>query len=115
MSTITKIDLVKSVAHNTGLLQCEAEKAIEALLLDIMLALGNGHRVEIRGFGVWHVRIGKSRVGRIPCRPGSESIHIPSRPTLRFKPSKNLKDAVRSAPVQPRLKGGNLFDASLEQ
>jgi nucleoid DNA-binding protein len=100
MSTFTKIDLVKATAHRTGLLQCDTEKTVEALLAEITTALAGGHRVEFRGFGVWDVRLGKARIGRIPCKPDSEPIQIPARPTLRFKPSKDLKAAVRSISQQ---------------
>ena len=96
MSTLTKAIAVKNVAEKTGLKQYAVKRAVNVLLYEIQSALSTGQRVEFRGFGVWEVRLGKPRVGRNPSDPGSATISIPARPSLRFKLSKNLKFAVRS-------------------
>ncbi|MCK9229466.1 MAG: integration host factor subunit beta [Syntrophales bacterium] len=66
--------------------------AVDILFDSIRDALIEGDRIEIRGFGVFSVKTRKPRVGRNP-RTG-ESVFIPERRTLLFKPGKKLKEMV---------------------
>ena len=53
-------------------------------------ALGDGKRIELRGFGVFQVRDRKRGVGRNP-KTGVEVTISPGK-TVRFKPGKELKN-----------------------
>ena len=53
-------------------------------------ALGDGKRIELRGFGVFQVRNRKRGVGRNP-KTGVEVTIAPGK-TVRFKPGKELKN-----------------------
>jgi nucleoid DNA-binding protein len=93
--TTTKIDLIKYVAKQTGQTQAVVELVINALISQIAGSLASFQRVELRNFGVWEVYIGASRVGRNPALPEQGPIHIPPRPTVRFRSSQELKSTVQ--------------------
>lgn len=84
-----KYDIVNHVVNRTGLSKTRAEMAIQAVLDAMKDALGNGERIELRGFGVFDVRPRKTGIGRNP-RTGEEAV-IPSGKVVRFKPGKDLQ------------------------
>jgi len=63
--------------------------------------LANGDSVEIRNFGVFDVRLTKSKVGRNPKVPNSE-VKIPPAATVKFKTGKLLKERLEK--LTPSLK-----------
>ncbi len=67
----------------------KAAKAVESILYAMKEALGQGKRIELRGFGVFQVRDRKRGVGRNP-KTGVEVAIAPGK-TVRFKPGKGLK------------------------
>jgi integration host factor subunit beta len=46
--------------------QRDVEQAVDTIFDQIVLALANGDRVELRGFGSFSVRVREGRVGRNP-------------------------------------------------
>ena len=56
-------------------------------------ALASGRDVELRNFGVFEVRLTKSRVGRNPHKPEKDVI-IPARATVKFKSGKVMRQRV---------------------
>ncbi len=84
-----KYDIVNHVVNRTGLSKTRAGMAIQAVLDAMKDALGNGERIELRGFGVFDVRPRKTGIGRNP-RTGEEAV-IPSGKVVRFKPGKDLQ------------------------
>ena len=56
-------------------------------------ALAEGHKVELRNFGVFDVVTRKARVGRNPKNP-PVTVQIPPKKTVWFRPSEELKSAV---------------------
>lgn len=60
---------------------------IESLVDEILTVLTDGHRIELRGFGVFKTKTRKSRNGRNP-RTG-ESVKVPSYVAPTFKFSKD--------------------------
>lgn len=99
MNTLTKTMALKTVAQKTGLARIKVKKTVEAVLTEIQLALAAGDRVEFRNFGVWEVKMSSARMGRNPSNPKCVAVPIPARPSVRFKPSKNLKSIVRTEPL----------------
>ena len=85
-----KADLVNRVAEVSDVPRAVAAKAIETILGAMKAALGNGKRIELRGFGVFQVRDRKRGVGRNP-KTGVEVVIAPGK-TVRFKPGKHLRD-----------------------
>lgn len=56
-------------------------------------ALAEGHKVELRNFGVFDVVTRKARVGRNPQKPHGDRADS-AKKTVWFRPSEELKSAV---------------------
>ncbi len=89
---MTKADLVSRVFHKTGFPKKDLAIIIDAVFETMREALENEERIEIRGFGVFSIKVRKPKVGRNP-KTGEEVI-IPQRKVVHFKPSKLLKKAL---------------------
>jgi len=93
MSNFTKRDLVLQISKETGIIQAEVFTIIQQTLDAITTALASGRDVELRNFGVFEVRLTKSRVGRNPKKPETD-VRIPARATVKFKSGKILRQRV---------------------
>jgi DNA-binding protein HU-beta len=83
-----KQDIIQQVVERTGLPRNKAEAAVDSIFESLKRALGEGDRIELRGFGVFNVRPRKTGIGRNP-RTGTEVTITPGR-AVRFKPGKEL-------------------------
>ncbi|MEW5722627.1 MAG: HU family DNA-binding protein [Thermodesulfobacteriota bacterium] len=88
---MTKAELISNIAGETGLSKAAAEKALDALLANVVKGVKAGN-VSLPGLGSFSVTKRKARKGRNP-RTG-EPIKIPASKTVKFKAAKALKDAV---------------------
>lgn len=62
-----KSELVQRIAtHKPHLYARDVEKIVNSILDEITVTLTQGHRVELRGFGVFGVKPQAARVGRNP-------------------------------------------------
>jgi len=93
MGNLTKRDLVVRISNDTGLVQQDVFKVIQQTLDHITDALATGQDVELRNFGVFEVRLTKSRVGRNPNKPENDVV-IPARATVKFKAGKIMRQRV---------------------
>ncbi len=93
MPNLTKRDLVMQISKETGLTQQEVFAVIQKTLDQITDALASGQDVELRNFGVFEVRLTKSRVGRNPHKPEKDVI-IPARAMVKFKSGKVMRQRV---------------------
>ena len=84
-----KLDIINEVVSKTGITKTQAEMAFETVFGSLKRALGEGARVELRGFGIFNVRPRKTGIGRNP-RTGDE-VAIPPGKAVRFKPGKELQ------------------------
>ncbi len=84
-----KQDIIQQVVERTGLPRNKAEAAVDTIFESLKKALGEGDRIELRGFGVFNVRPRKTGIGRNP-RTGTEVTITPGR-AVRFKPGKELQ------------------------
>jgi DNA-binding protein HU-beta len=89
---MNKMDLVSTVADETGLAKAQASEAVDAVFNAIETALKSKSEVRLVGFGTFQTATRKASKGRNP-RTGEE-IDIPASTSVRFKPGKGLKDAV---------------------
>lgn len=87
-----KADLIVKVSQELNLPKKKAEEGVNIFFSTIKEALLKGERVEIRGFGSWHWRKRKGRIGRNP-KTGSK-VKVPAKKILYFKPSKLLKELI---------------------
>ena len=93
MANLTKRDLVVAISNETGLIQSDVFNVIQKTLDHITEALAKGEGVELRNFGVFEVRLTRSRVGRNPNQPEVD-VPIPSRATVKFKAGKIMRQRV---------------------
>ena len=92
---MTKSELIARIAElNPHLYQSDAEKIVSAVFDAIADSLAKGHRIELRGFGVFSVRSRNARAGRNP-RTG-EKVRVEAKNVPFFKAGKKLKDRLNS-------------------
>lgn len=86
-----KLDLVNAVVErlDNRVSRSKAEAAVETVFQSMKRSLAQGHRIELRRFGVFNVKRRKTGVGRNP-RTG-EQVNIPPGKAVRFKPGKELQ------------------------
>lgn len=90
--TMTKRELVIRVANMLGMTQSDVAKIVEASFEALSQSLAQGHRWELRDFGVLEVKKRASRIGRNP-RTGAQ-VPVPERKVVTFRPGKKMKDSV---------------------
>ena len=90
---MTKRDLVMRIAKETGLIQQDVFAVLQKTLDYIVESLAKGESVEFRNFGVFEVRIRKSRIGRNPNKP-THVVTIPTRKVVKFKMGRIMKSMV---------------------
>lgn len=84
-------ELIQKIADaNPDLSQKVAEKVVQTVFDEIIAALANGDRVELRGFGAFSVKARDARVGRNP-RTG-EAVKVDDKKVPFFKTGKLLRD-----------------------
>jgi len=90
---MTKRDLVIKIAKETGFIQNDVADVVQHTIDYIAEELIAGNTIELRNFGVFEVKVRKSRKGRNPNRPENEVV-IPERAVVKFRAGKELKEAV---------------------
>lgn len=90
---MTKRDLVIRISNETGLVQQQVLDVIQRTLDYISEEVTKGNTVELRNFGVFEVKVRKARVGRNPNQPETD-VPIPERAVVKFKPGKEMREAV---------------------
>jgi integration host factor subunit beta len=84
-----KSELVHRIASaNTHLYEREVEKVVGTIFDEITNAMARGDRVELRGFGVFSVRVRPARTGRNP-RTGA-SVPVQQKALPFFKAAKEM-------------------------
>ncbi len=92
---MTRSELItKLLQYNPNLRQAEAEKIIQNIFEKISHSLGDGMRVELRGFGSFFLKEREERTGRNP-RTG-EQVFVPKHRVLSFRCGKALHDMVNN-------------------
>ena len=90
--TMTKRELVIRVANKLGMTQNDVAKIIEGTFETISHTLAEGHRWELRDFGVLEVKTRAARIGRNP-RTGQQ-VPVLERRVVTYRPGKKMKDLV---------------------
>ena len=90
---MTKRDLVVKIAREINLNQSEVAETVQKTLDYIAAELIAGRTIELRNFGVFEIKVRKSRVGRNPNQPENK-VTIPERAVVKFRAGKDLKEAV---------------------
>lgn len=84
--------MVTKIAEKTSVDKKNVEAVLSAFMDIVTETLTAGDKVSLVGFGAFEVSERAAREGRNPAT--GESIHIGPSKSPKFKPSKNLKEAV---------------------
>ena len=92
---MTKQGLIDALAHRHKLTKAATEKLVEDLFKTVMnAAIDGGFRYP--RFGTFAPRIRAAHKVPNHKQPG-QMLEVPARPTIGFRPSKNMKDVVAYA------------------
>jgi nucleoid DNA-binding protein len=96
---VTKKDMARAIADETGLTQGQAREVIQRIFDGITKTLLSEGRIELRNFGVFEVRERKPRRARNP-RTG-EAVDVPGKRVVTFKLGKEMEERVRRLKEAP--------------
>ncbi len=96
---MTKSELIARLAdQNPHLYLRDVEKIVETIFDEISMALANGDRVELRGFGAFSVKHRDARIGRNP-RTG-ETVQVEAKRLPFFKTGKGLRERLNETKTE---------------
>ena len=90
--SLTKKDLISSVANFSGLSKVDSTHALDAIIQSIQKELALGNDIRLTGLGTFCVKKREARDGRNPKT--GKTIKIAATILPKFKASKNLKEAI---------------------
>ena len=94
--SMIRSELVEKIAEaNPHLYQRDVERIVSTVFNEIIEALADGDRVELRGFGAFSVKKRDARIGRNP-RTG-ESVQVEEKHVPFFKTGKLLRDRLNGS------------------
>ncbi len=76
----------------------QTEHGVKDIFEQMTIALENGNRIEIRGFGSFSVRFRKPRLARNPKT--GEKVHKPGKYSPYFRPGKEMRERVNLSAKQ---------------
>ncbi len=107
---MTRSELIAHLATaNPHLRQQDVELIVATIFNEIVVALGRGDRVELRGFGAFSTKRRAARTGRNP-RTG-EAVDVAGKAVPYFKPGKELRERVNAGPPQGQRRARSLTPA----
>jgi len=89
---MNKAELIAKIAEDADVSKAMSEKLLNATLSGIKEGLTDDGNLTLVGFGTFSVVKRAARKGRNPQT--GKTIKIPAKKVVKFKPGKNLKDAV---------------------
>ena len=89
-----KQDIVDNVANATGLTKVEVEAVLNESFGEIIRALSNNEKIELRGFGTFTTKLRNARIGRNPKT--GDPVAIPQKKMPFFKMGKLMKERINS-------------------
>ena len=90
---MTKKDIVLRITDMTAIKQVDVKKVVQKTFDVIVDSLMRLEKVELRNFGVFKIKERRARFGRNP-RTG-ESVPVPPRKVVVFKPGLEMKKKIR--------------------
>ena len=85
-------ELIEKVAATADLEKAEAGRVVEPVRDALSAAVKGQEKVSLQGLGIFDITDRKARQGRNPAT--GEVIQIAATKSIKFRPSKSLKDAV---------------------
>lgn len=89
---MTKADLINAIAEKAGITKVAAEKSVKAFVETLTDCMKNGDKLTLVGFGTFSTATRAARQGQNPQT--GKKIDIAASVAPKFKPGKDLKDAV---------------------
>jgi nucleoid DNA-binding protein len=89
---MTKADLVRDVAQETGIYRKDVATVVDTFLNALKDAMRKGNHIEIRQFGTFKLKTRQARIGRNPKT--SEEVPVPERVVPTFKFSRDFKHSI---------------------
>ena len=90
---MTRAELIQQLSVRFPQLTApDIDLSVRAILDEMVRAMTNGERVEIRGFGSFNLNYRPQRKGRNPKT--GETLMVPAKFVPRFKPGKELRKRV---------------------
>jgi nucleoid DNA-binding protein len=99
---VTKKDMAKEIAEETGITQIQAKEIIQQVFDGITETLVQEGRIELRNFGVFQVKKRNARKARNP-RTG-EKVKVPGRMVVTFKAGRVMEERVGQVKNLPKGK-----------
>lgn len=101
---MTKSELITRLgAHHSALTGRDAQDAVNAIVRALAQALHDGHRIEIRDFGVFITVMRRAHVARNP--KSGEAVNVADKYVPTFKAGKELRERVaRSKMIEDELR-----------
>lgn len=90
---MTKKDIVLRITDLTGIKQVDVKKIVQKTFDVVIESLVRAEKVELRNFGVFKIKERRARFGRNP-RTG-ESVPVPPRKVVVFKPGLEMKQRIK--------------------
>ncbi|HLA37241.1 MAG TPA: HU family DNA-binding protein [Candidatus Brocadiales bacterium] len=94
--TITKRDVCEKIARKTENTHTIVKETVQLFLDELISELAQGHRIELRDFGVFEIRQRAARKARNP-RTGAEAF-VPAKNVVVFKVGKLMRERVSGTP-----------------
>lgn len=95
---VTKKCLVDEITRQSRLSRHDVQTVVQGVLDQMIEAIGQGKRIEIRDFGVFEV---KSRAARTAQNPKTlEPVPVPPKLAVRFKPGRLMRSALEVGAAQ---------------
>ncbi|MEM8783906.1 MAG: HU family DNA-binding protein [Planctomycetota bacterium] len=95
MSTVTKKELIDTIADATGQKRVVVKQIVQAFLDNIVVELGKGNRLEFRDFGVFEVKQRRARKAQNPRT--LEPVWVAPKRTVKFKVGRLMKQTLDDA------------------
>jgi len=95
---MTKKEIVQRIAARTRLSQGAVRAVVQQVFGEIVEALVQEQRIELRNFGVFEVRMRAPRKARNPRT--NEWLRVPRRAWVVFRPGKEMMARVGSLPLE---------------
>ncbi len=90
---MNKSDLIlKILESDSNLFKKYASKIVNVFFDTISEAISRGERVELRGFGVFDVKVREARIARNP--KNGEAVAVPAKKVPFFRMGKDMKDRI---------------------
>ena len=87
---MNKSEFLTKLAQDAGLKKTDAEKFLDAFVLNVKELMANGDKLQLVGFGTFEAKERAAKTGVNPAT--GEKIEIAACKVPSFKPGKSLKD-----------------------